>query len=691
MLNFTIIKLALCVTLGVILGFFIELPVNLLFWPFIILFVTFLFTYFRARRLFLQDMVFGIPVYLLFILFGIFAATLQHPQNKPSHYIHQIQDRTEAAVITGDISEKLKPGLFQDKYILNTHEINGHPVSGKMLLNITRDTITGSYEVGNRLAVAGELRQINTPLNPYQFNYRRHMERLGVYRQIHSNPDEVLELDSQSDGLRVMAGKIREGIISRLKTHNFGPDEQAIIQALLLGQRQEISQEIYSNYAAAGVIHILAVSGLHVGIILLLLNQVLKPMERFRYGRILKMISLLVLLWGFALLAGLSPSVVRAVSMFSFVAVGMQLKRRTSVLNTLFMSLMVLLLINPGFIQQVGFQLSYAAVFSIVLIQPHVFRIYKGESWLIKYFWGILSVTIAAQIGVLPLSLFYFNQFPGLFFISNLVILPFLGLILGLGILVLLLARFNLLPEILADLFGWMIGALNEFVSWAASNERFIFENIGFSLLLCMFSYIMVIAFIYLLKAPRLRSVVFLLISIIIFQLAMFYERFFSIQEEFIVFHKSRNTVMAEKQNEVLTIYHNLDAPPPSYSFIKDYSTHQNINMIESRTPKNIMAWKSRRILRIDKNGIYDIPELSPEIILLTNSPQINLERLLSLHTPEIIIADGSNYPSFIYQWQKSAAKHGIPFHATGRDGAYILTPEINRHKSLMSFFQGGD
>src|SRR5690606_21059892 len=234
---------------------------------------------------------------------------------------------------------------------------------------------------------------------------REHMEKLGVYRQINVTPSEVHLSGKAANDLRAFAGILREGIVLRLRSYDFEPDELAIIQALLLGQRQEISQEIYSNYASAGVIHILAVSGLHVGIILILLNRLFKPLERLRWGRLIKLLLLLGLLWAFALLAGLSPSVVRAVSMFSFVAVGMQLKRRTSVLNTLFMSLMVLLLINPGFIRQVGFQLSYAAVFSIVLIQPHIYKIYKGKSKIIKYFWGLLSVTLAAQIGVLPLSL----------------------------------------------------------------------------------------------------------------------------------------------------------------------------------------------------------------------------------------------------------------------------------------------
>lgn len=659
--------------LGVILGFYLKLPVNSIFHSGLLLMITFIVIYFRSRRMFIQDVLLGISVYLIFIFFGISAVTLQNPENQPSHYINLVDEHDYPSLVLGNISEKLKPGQFQDKYIVSLKEINGIPATGKLLVNISRDTLSFPLEVGQSLALAGELRPINSPLNPHQFNYREHMEKLGVYRQINVTPSEVHLSGKAENDLRAFAGILREGIVLRLRSYDFEPNELAIIQALLLGQRQEISQEIYSNYAAAGVIHILAVSGLHVGIILILLNRLFKFLERLMWGRLLKLLLLLGLLWGFALLAGLSPSVVRAVSMFSFVAVGMQLKRRTSVLNTLFMSLMVLLLINPGFIRQVGFQLSYAAVFSIVLIQPHIYKIYKGESKIIKYFWGLLSVTFAAQLGVLPLSLFYFNQFPGLFFISNLVILPFLGLILGLGILVLILARLDALPTVLADLFGWMIKTLNDFVSWAASNERFIFENIGFSLLLCLVSYLMVIALIYLLKSPRFKSISLLLVSVILFQLALFYERHISVEEELIVFHKSRNTVVAEKQNDLLTLHHDLADPPPSYSFIKDYSTHRNIDLIVSNLPGNIINNGPYRILRIDKDGIYDIPGLSPEIILLTNSPQINMERLVSLHSPEVIIADGSNYPSFIKQWKKTAEEKGIRFHATGTDGAFIL------------------
>jgi competence protein ComEC len=624
--------------------------------------------------LIVQDSYFGIITIITFLLIGIFTVSVHLPANQPQHYINHLTiNENSSCFLKGEVIEKLKPGLFQDKYILKVEELNKESVSGKILLNISGKNDQVQFSVGDHLVVNSKIKEINSPLNPYQFNYREYMANLGVMKQINASKNEVLLLNRKSRNLRSIAGELRGKIVLELRNTNLRPQELSIIQALLLGQRQEISQDVYSNYAAAGVIHILAVSGLHVGIILLLLNWLLKPVERIPKGKLIKTLLLLLLLWGFAFLAGLSPSVVRAVSMFSFVAIGMQLNRKTSVINTLFMSLLVLLLINPWYITQVGFQLSYAAVFSIVLIQPHLFNIYKGDSVIIKFFWGIFTVTIAAQFGVLPLSLFYFHQFPGLFFLTNLVILPFLGILLGAGILVMILALFNMLPQFLADVLGWMISTLNNFVDWAASKEEFLFEDVGFSLLLCITSYLIVMAFIFLLKNLSYRAIIVFLTAVVVFQAALISERSSAENISSFVFHKSRNTVIGTSAGEDLLLYHNLDIPASNFSFINDYTTEKDMENVQEFQLKNLYKISGRTILQIDSSGIYNIPGLEPDIILLTQSPKINLERLLSVFDPEIVVADGSNYPSVIKAWKETAGNKKVPFHATAEKGAFYI------------------
>lgn len=222
-----------------------------------------------------------------------------------------------------------------------------------------------------------------------------------------------------------LASNFRESIISKLKKENFGEEELGVIQALLLGKRDDISENTYNNYTNAGAVHILAVSGLHVGIILLLLEFFLSPLARLPKGKTLKLLLVVLLLWGYAFVAGLSPSIVRAVTMFSFVAYALYLNRPANSFNIIALSMLFILLVKPLFLFQVGFQMSYAAVFAIVWIYPKLQKFWFPDNFIIRKTWQLLSVSAAAQLGVLPISLFYFHQFPALFFISNLLIIPF--------------------------------------------------------------------------------------------------------------------------------------------------------------------------------------------------------------------------------------------------------------------------
>lgn len=312
------------------------------------------------------------------------------------------------------------------------------------------------------------------PLNPHQFDYKSYLKGLGISHQLRLNTNNFFLKENPSPTLFGISASVRNKIIDKLKQASFGKEELGIIQALLLGQRNDISAETYNNYKNAGAVHILAVSGLHIGILLLLLQFLLRPLERLPKGKTLKLIAIVALLWCFALLAGLSPSVVRAVTMFSFVAYALHLNRPSDTFNTLALSMFfILLVIDPNLLFHVGFQMSYAAVLAIVWVYPLLQKLWYPKNKILRYFWQLISVSIAAQLGVLSISLFYFHQFPGLFFISNLVIIPALGLILGMGIVVILLALLNLLPDFLVSLYDTLIHWMNSIIGWVAEQEAF--------------------------------------------------------------------------------------------------------------------------------------------------------------------------------------------------------------------------
>ena len=275
--------------------------------------------------------------------------------------------------------------------------------------------------------------------------------------------------------------------------------------------------------------------------------------------------------------------------MFSIVAIAMNWNRSTNVYNTLAISIFILLLIKPMFIFDVGFQLSYLAVIAIVAIQPLLYKLWKPKFKPIDFLWKIFTVTIAAQFGVVPISLYYFHQFPSLFFISNLVIIPFLGIILALGIIVIFLALLNRLPEFLASLYGNIISIMNNVVDWVSSQEQFLFKDISISFLMVIMSYVLMVTLVRLYTKKDFNNLCLMLTSILLFQGALLYKSYTHATNSFIIFHKSRFTLIGEKNHNNLKIYHNFNSiTSTNDNVIKNFRVGNFINEIQYDTIKNI-------------------------------------------------------------------------------------------------------
>ena len=670
-LNTSIVKLSLVLLLGVIAGFFLNLSAEISVFIILISIVLFIGGFLRARELLFKDVFFGATTYLLFFSIGIFTATIHLPENQKGHYINQIssENSSQPPALKIKIREVLKPDLYNAKYIATVESVNSAPTHGKILVLLPKDSTFQKWAVGDRLLVVSELRDIPKPLNPHQFDYSRFMRIKGILKQTSPLTRSTAGLPSKN-GLFAGAYYLRNKIIDDLKENGFKQDELAIIQALLLGQKQDISKETYNNYAAAGAIHILAVSGLHVGIILLILNFLFSPLEKLKNGRTLKTILVIIFLWSFALLAGLSPSVVRAVTMFSFLAVGISLNRRTGTINSMFLSLLVLILINPLWIFEVGFQLSYMAVLSILLIQPLIYGLWWPPNKALRYFWGLLTTTIAAQIGVLPLGLFYFHQFPGLFFVSNLVILPFLAFILGLGFLVIILSGINLLPSWLSKFYSQVIEILNTFVSYIAGKESFLFKDVSFGFTDVLAFYVM-LGFLFALAVSfSFRKLIATLTLTILIQSFYIVKAFNPSEEKLVIFHQSRKTGLGKVAGSEMTFLRASSSEEiPQY--IRNYLIAEEIEKVQSAPLKNAIETKGEILFLMDSTGIF--PKKKMDYLLLTGSPKINLERCLNDLSPKMVIADGSNYPSTVAAWKETCRKKEIPFHYTREKGAFIL------------------
>ena len=673
LLNFTVIKLSFCLIAGIIIARLTAISLTWSIGQSIALLSLLCISLLVSKKQFIKSIWFGVLAFSTTLSIGILVTHIHNEKLHKSHYTQIYSLKNNALeTIQFRVRDILKSGYYNDKYIIDLETIGSQKVTGKALLNIKKDSLNYVLKVDEVYITKTNFKPLNAPLNPNQFNYKAYLEKQYIYHQISTESPSLLKVHGNIKSLNGYASHLRFLINSKLKTYNFKPDELAIINALILGQRQDISKNVYTNYTNAGAIHILAVSGLHVGILLLILNLLLKPLERLKHGRTTKLLIILILLWSYAILAGASASIIRASTMFSIVAFGMHLKRPSNIYNTLAISVFFILLFKPLFLFDVGFQLSYLAVIAIVSIQPILYNLWKPKLWFINNLWQVFTVTIAAQFGVIPLSLFYFHQFPGLFWLSNLVVIPLLGIILSSGILVIALALINVLPQYLADLYGTCISFMNYFFKWVSSHDQFLIKDISFNAWHTLASYFIIIAIVRVYVSRSHKTLLILGIAIVSFQLVSFYNKYEQSKDAFIIFHKSRHTIIGKKHSRQMVFSHNLKSIENDKT-IANFTIANYISHLTEDSLQNLYIYQKEYILIVDSLGVYNTRKVNPDYVLLQNSPKLNLERLIDSITPKIIIADGSNYKSYIERWRATCKKRKLPFHHTGKKGAFIL------------------
>jgi len=671
----TAFKITLVFLLGILCSRYLDFETNVIHVAILVIFLVLVLAWFRARKQFFQDIFFGCVTYVALFTLGVWVYHIHQPIHQETHYTNKIIG-SQSHFMQLKIQEEIKPDLYNQKYIAQIFGIDEMPVSGKILVLLPKENNFKKLDIDQVLLVKTAFENLPQSKNPHQFDYASYLNQKGIYHQLRFESNSILSISKGSRTIKGIASNIRNSIQANLIENHFEGNALALINALLLGQRQDLSEEVYRNFAAAGAVHILAVSGLHVGIIMVFLQFIFKPLDRNRKGKIIKIIAVVVVFWIFAIIAGLSPSVLRAVLMFSFLTYAMESNRPTSTLNTLFASAFVLLVIEPNLLFHVGFQMSYLAVFSIFWITPILAKFYEPKFYIDKLFWGIFTVTIAAQIGVLPLSIYYFNYFPGLFFVTNLVVLPFLGILLGMGILVIFLASTNLLPPSIKEVYTYLLDSLLAFISWIANQDSYLFDDLALSKTQLLLFYMLLISlFLYFQKVGYLRFVI-VLTAFICLQGNFILEKKQLNNQELILFHKSKNTIIGYKNGAKFSLFTTLDSSKISKEkILKTYKIKNKIKEITSESVQDIFQFNSKLIVVVDSLGVYPTSEKEVDLVILRGSPKIHLERLLDSLKPKIIIADGSNYTSYVTRWRETCKKRKLPFHHTGSEGAFILKP----------------
>lgn len=666
-LKYPIITITIGFVLGILANYIFKPSFKYIIISIVLISSVFVFAFFRAKKKLFQDVFFGIVGYFLIITLGVLTHHIHTDLNYENHYSKVMMH--EKNVFVGTILSIIKPNEKYNKYVLDLEKCDDNGVIGKILLYYSKeDSIV--LPVGQRLFFYKKLHAIPKAFNPNQFDYSKYLEKQNIYHQVFCHKGDIKKVEVKNN-IGHFFYELRKKLKTSFSIHQFTPKTRAILEALLLGNRSDMDKETMNNYAKAGVIHILAISGLHIGILFVILSSLLNPLDKKKYGSIFKLVIIITFLWFFAIITGFSASVARAVTLFTFISIGKYFNQQQDIYNGVAVSALILLMIQPNFIFDIGFQLSYAAVLSILLFQPFYERFYFSKNKIAVYFVDIVLVSLAAQIGVLPLSLYYFNQLPLLFLFANLLVIPLSSSVLVLGVITLI---FNFVFQPVAILIGKflvvLVGLMNNYVAYVSKIEGGIVTNIAFTESLVLFLYLLIVAFIFWVYNREWYAFRNTILSLLLFQIAyVIIKKNENGYDEFLVFNSKKSIIVIKQKNEVIFL---TDEEQKNRILMDDYIQSTFIDSVNIEPLQNTISFHKKRILIVDSSAIYKISK-KPDIIVLTQSPKINLERLIKENNPDIIVADNSNPFYKIDEWKATCSQEKIPFHATAEKGFYRL------------------
>lgn len=478
--TFPFVRYVILLIVGILLyRFFPSFSIYFVFGSWI--FFAFLYAaFFIFRRKITNHLFAGFAGSLFLILTAYGISFLKHEVNYPQHYTHWVENIQYYEVIVDNLVEEKEnswKSVGQVRSVIINNEIL--PTSGKILLYFDNRTVE-KPRYGDIFFVKGSPQEIASPKNPEEFDYQQYMRNQNINYQQYLRSENIEKVGNQPPEILInFALKINAHADSILTTFVEGKNQYGVANAMILGQRDDLSNDLMQAYSAAGAIHVLSVSGLHVGVIYAVLLWLLGSLKKKgKWGKIILFWSIFLILWSYAFITGLSSPVLRSTIMFSIFLFSTIFQRNKDAYNTTAFSAFCLLLYNPNFLFNVGFQLSYLAVFGMIFFQPllnPIFVIDKNKNWfywIVDRTWKVTTVAVAAQIATLPVTIYYFHQFPNYFLFANpaVILLSSVVLVCGLAFVILakLLLIFDLITitNILGQGLKYTILWLNETVLW---------------------------------------------------------------------------------------------------------------------------------------------------------------------------------------------------------------------------------
>lgn len=560
---------------------------------------------------------------------------------------------------------------------------------GKTILYFKKNSNSLNLNYGDVVITRSALTEINSPQNPSEFDYKRYLSFHNIQHQCYSSEKDWKRVGANGGNwLVTKAIELRQNLLKVLKDNGVKEQEFAVASALILGYEDDLDTDLISAYSSSGALHVLSVSGLHVAIIFIVFNFFLSFFDRLKRGAIIKGIILIILLWGYALISGLSPSVMRAATMFSFIILGKALRRDANIFNILAASALLLLCYNPYLVMEVGFQLSYLAVIGIVLLQKPIYNLLDINNYLLDKIWAITAVSIAAQLITFPLGLLYFHQFPNYFLISNLVVIPVSTVALYLGIALFAFSGISLLAGYLGKVLSATVELLNFSVFYTDGLPYAIIQGVSISV---FETWMMYSCIIFLIIYFFNKIVTYFKVSLIILAGLLFIQVMDAIKEqqqkEIMVYAVKKSTAidLIDGHSNILIADSLLQHNDKKLLFHIKHNwwekglTDNLVSNISDTLSKNNILKKGNNIQFLDKKvfildrtfSFNKRNSLQADVLVISGSPKINLKGVRKYFDVKTIVADGTNSLKQVKEWEKESKDLNLNFHSVAMKGAF--------------------
>lgn len=629
--------------------------------------------YFAKQKKELKKAVYIIITNALLFFLAHEACFLYNAKNNGNHYTHYVNSQPQSFITTiNDIP------VNTEKFIKLSVTINSveferkwHFTNGNTIIYLKNDS-TLKLALGNTLFLKAKFSYVTTPKNPHEFDYKSFLEKKNIFHIVYANSNDVHIISNTSNGFSFtqLGTRIKSHLVSVLRNSELSQEAFSICSALLVGYDDEIESDIMQIFSHSGTLHILSVSGMHTGVLYAILIFIFSIFDKYDRYKKTKLGVVLLFLMLFVFITGFSPSVLRAALMLVLVLFGKTFYKQGNSFNTLFLSAFLLLLYNPYLIVDVGFLLSYFAVFGIMYFYPLLSKLYVFDNKIAQWLWTSVLISVAATLFTLPISLYFFHQFPIWFALSNLIIIPISIVVMIAAVCFIALYKIIFLNHGLIYIINGSTSVMLWFAKLTDNSTYGFIDFIPFSFSDLVFMTISICLFFLIIQTKQYNQVIVLCSTLIVWLVCSFYNNFKQTQQnELVVFHVKHKSVFALRVGQ--RVYGNFNAINQNefQRNIKPYLLSiSNLKLIQIKS--NFIKCDASTILNINQN-YSDSSALKANYIIVSND--VPFELTSNFKTKPLVIADCSNSYKFVKELKKLCTTLEVPFYSIKETGAVLI------------------